>query len=82
MWRCGTRYVPLMARSLNYCMDMQFTRPDDPNLLGAVLEKVLPPDGTDCSPYEIRDLGTIFFLQAATTCLLDDDTRSALAGAP
>ena len=34
----------------------------DPNLRGAVLEKVLPPDGTDRLPYRVRDLGTIFFL--------------------
>ena len=83
LWKARgeTKYVPLMARSLEYCMNMQFTRPQDPNLRGAVLEKVLPPDGTDRSPYEIRDLGTIFFLQAAGTCLLDGDTRSALENA-
>ena len=34
-------------------------------LRGAILEKVLPPDGTDRSPYHIRDLGTIFFVIAA-----------------
>lgn len=53
-----------LERALSYCMMMQFTRPRDPNLVGCVLEKVLPPDGTDASPYQIRDLGTIFFAQA------------------
>jgi len=50
-------------------MKMQFTNPEDPNLKGAILEKVLPPDGTDRSPYHIRDLGTIFFIQAASLYL-------------
>jgi len=53
------------ARALEYCLGMQFTRPQDPNLAGCILEKVLPPDGTDRSPFQIRDLGTIFFVQAA-----------------
>jgi hypothetical protein len=30
------------------------------------MEKVLPPDGTDACPYYIRDLGTVFFIQAAS----------------
>jgi hypothetical protein len=56
--------LPLAERGLSYCMRMQFTKPKDANLAGCVLEKVLPPDGTDTSPYHIRDLGTIFFVQA------------------
>ena len=48
---------------------MQFTRAGDPALNGAILEKVLPPDGSDASPYHVRDLGTIFFLQAAALWL-------------
>lgn len=31
-----------------------------------ILGKIMPPDGTDRSPYYIRDLGTIFFIQAAS----------------
>lgn len=54
-----------LARGLEYCLKMQFINPSDPNLTGAILEKVLPPDGTDNSPYHIRDLGTIFFIQMA-----------------
>ena len=53
------------ATALDYCMKVQFVRPADANLRGAVLEKVLPPDGTDRSPYHLRDLGTIFFVTAA-----------------
>lgn len=56
-------------RALTYCQSLQFTRPTDLNLKGAILEKVLPPDGTDASPYHIRDLGTIFFIQAASGLL-------------
>ncbi|MBR7107618.1 MAG: hypothetical protein IKC89_04295 [Lentisphaeria bacterium] len=51
--------------AIKYCMAMQFTNAADPNLQGAVLEKVCFPDGTDRSPYYLRDLGTIFFIQAA-----------------
>ncbi|MEX2756812.1 MAG: alpha-ketoacid dehydrogenase subunit beta, partial [Candidatus Sigynarchaeota archaeon] len=32
--------------------------------------KVLPPDGSDRNPYHIRDLGTIFFIQAVSAYLL------------
>ena len=55
--------------ALKHCLRMQFTNPTDPNLRGAVLEKVLPPDGTDRLPYRVRDLGTIFFCQAAALAL-------------
>ncbi len=57
--------LPFIEKGLKFCMSMQFTNPADPNLKGAILEKVLPPDGTDRSPYYLRDLSTIFFIQAA-----------------
>ena len=56
-------------KALAYCRNMQFTNPKDRNLKGAILEKVLPPNGTDQSPYHLRDLGTIFFIIAATEYL-------------
>lgn len=56
--------------ALEFCCAVQFIHPADQNLRGAVLEKILPPDGTDASPYYIRDLGTIFFLQAAALYLI------------
>lgn len=59
--------VPHIELGLDYCLKMQFVNPQDANLQGAILEKVLPPDGSDRSPYHLRDLGTIFFIQA--TCL-------------
>ena len=55
--------------ALEYCISMQFRQVSDPNLKGCILEKVLPPDGTDGSPYYIRDLGTIFFVQAVSRYL-------------
>ena len=58
--------VEYIERGLDYCMQMQFTNPDDQNLKGAILEKMIFPDGTDHTPYHIRDLGTIFFVQAAS----------------
>lgn len=63
------RYLRHAAKALNYCIRLQFTCPEDSNLKGAILEKVMPPDGTDRSPYHIRDLGTIFFVQAAALAL-------------
>ena len=64
-----TGIVPDIEKALGFCCGMQFTRPADPALKGAVLEKVLPPDGTDASPYYIRDLASIFFIQAAAEYL-------------
>ena len=59
-----------LEKGLAYCCRMQFLNPADPNLRGAILEKVLYPDGTDSSPYYIRDLGAIFFIQAASEYLI------------
>jgi hypothetical protein len=56
-------------RVLNHLLGMQFIEVRDPNLAGCVLEKVLPPNGSDASPYHIRDLGTIFFVQALSQWL-------------
>jgi hypothetical protein len=61
--------IEQIEKGLKFCMNMQFTNPDDTNLKGAILEKILPPDGTDRSPYQLRDLGTIFFIQAASMYL-------------
>lgn len=52
--------------ALEYSINMQFREVSDANLRGCILEKVLPPDGTDRSPYHIRDLGAIFFIQAVS----------------
>ncbi|MFA5865435.1 MAG: hypothetical protein WC975_12220 [Phycisphaerae bacterium] len=57
-------WMALAQKALSFCLSMQFTSPEDPNLKGAILEKVLPPNGKDLSPYHIRDLGTIFFITA------------------
>ncbi|MDB5085060.1 MAG: hypothetical protein JWN30_1946 [Bacilli bacterium] len=59
------RWMSAAEKTLNYCMKMQLKETADPNLTGVILEKVLPPGGTDASPYKIRDLGTIFFITAA-----------------
>ena len=75
LWQItGERHwVAPLNRALTFSLNMQFTHPQDPNLKGCILEKVLPPkDGTDASPYQIRDLGTIFFAQALAKILRCD----------
>lgn len=73
-----SHWVELAEKALNYCRKMQFLHPQDNNLRGAILEKVLPPDGTDRSPYYIRDLGTIFFVTASLKYLsLGEKTLSS-----
>jgi len=62
-------FVLPLAKALAFCAKMQFSKVSDDNLQGAILEKVLPPDGTDRSPYYIRDLGTIFYAQAVAKIL-------------
>jgi hypothetical protein len=63
------RAIPAIRLALDFLMMMQLRAPDDPNLRGAIIEKILPPDGTDRSLLLIRDLGTIFFVQAAAQLL-------------
>lgn len=61
--------LALIDSAENFCMNMQLTRPEEPSLKGAILEKVCSPDGSDTVPFLVRDLGTIFFIQAASlTC--------------
>ena len=59
------RWMAAARRALRYCLTMQFRDVQDPNLKGALLEQVLPPNGTDRSPYYVRDTATIYFIQAA-----------------
>jgi hypothetical protein len=62
-------WLDSIRTGLNFCMMMQFRDVRDPNLQGAVIEGVEAPDGTDASPYNLRDLSTIFFVQAASRLL-------------
>jgi hypothetical protein len=62
-WRSAAR------RALRYCLNMQFREVQDPNLKGALLEQVLPPNGSDRSPFYVRDMATILFVQAACRML-------------
>jgi hypothetical protein len=50
---------------------MQLRNVRDPNLNGALIEGVEAPDGTDASPYNIRDLASIFFVQAVSRLIID-----------
>ena len=58
------RFMELAERCISFCARMQLTSASDPALNGVIIEKILPPDGSDRCPYYIRDLGTIFFIQA------------------
>ena len=62
-------WISRAEKALDFCCAMQFTHASDPNLQGAVLEKVLMPDGSDRLPYYLRDIGPIFFIQAAAAYL-------------
>lgn len=63
------RWLAAICTALKYCMRLQFTRPSDPNLRGAILSTVDYPDGTDRLPYHLRDLDAIFFVQAVAALL-------------
>lgn len=54
---------------MNFCLMMQLHDVRDLNLQGAVIEAVNAPRGSDASPYYLRDLSTIFFVQAASRLL-------------
>lgn len=58
-----------LARALRYCHGMQFADAADPNLEGAILEKVMAPNGNDAPPWYLRDIGTFFYMQAASRVL-------------
>lgn len=64
-------YDEYIKKALDFCMSMQFRDVEDENLQGALLEKVLPPGGTDLPPWYIRDTGTIFYVQAIAQLLAD-----------
>jgi hypothetical protein len=63
------RWMSAAWRALRYCLNMQFREVQDPNLKGALLEQVLPPNGSDRSPFYVRDIATILFVQAACRML-------------
>jgi hypothetical protein len=58
-----------LARALRYCYAMQFTGAKDENLRGAILEKVVHPNGSDAPPWYLRDIGAFFYIQAASRAL-------------
>lgn len=64
-------WLKSIRTAINFCLMMQFRNPGDPNLQGALIEGVEAPDGSDASPYYIRDLATVFFVQAASRLLIE-----------
>lgn len=64
-----TRWMEAVERALQFNMKVQFRNVSDENLAGAILERTVFIPGSDSSPYYLRDLGTIFFIQAAVRYL-------------
>lgn len=63
--QCDDPALPALAgRALDFALSMQLTQPQDPRLLGAVIELLHVPDGSEATPYHLRDTGTIFTIQA------------------
>ena len=67
----NTEWDQHLARALRYCYAMQFAAVSDENLQGAVLEKVVAPNGRDAPPWYLRDIGTFFYIQAASRALAE-----------
>lgn len=59
------KWMEAVERALQFNMKVQFRNVSDGNLSGAILERTQFVAGSDASPYHLRDLGTIFFIQAA-----------------
>ena len=66
-----TEWREPIRRALNFCRSLQFVHAADENLQGAILEKALPPDGTDAPQWYLRDIGTFFYVQAVCGVLRD-----------
>ena len=70
-------WIDSIRTGLNFCRMMQLHSVQDPNLRGALIEAVEAPDGSDASPYYLRDLSTIFFVQAAARLITGQIPASA-----
>ncbi len=66
------RWLADIRKALGFCISVQFREVQDRNLKGAILERVNPPGGSDRLPYHLRDLGTIFFVQAAARMITEE----------
>ncbi|OHB53290.1 MAG: hypothetical protein A2Y12_15695 [Planctomycetes bacterium GWF2_42_9] len=62
-------YIEPLRQAIRFGHKMQFKKTSDSNLTGSILEKVLEPDGSDNPPFLIRDLGTIFYIQALSLAI-------------
>ena len=67
------RWVEPIYRSMRYLLSQQINHTitdDNPHIQGAVIEATRPPpDGTDSSPWYVRDIASSFFAQAAAMLL-------------
>lgn len=65
-------------RAFQFTMRMQLTNVENSRLQGAIIEGTNEPDGSDRCPYFIRDLASIFFVQAACKLMLRCTQSSAV----
>ena len=69
----GDAFARLWAeRILRFCQSMQILEAEDPNLRGAVVEKIRAPGGSDRPPYFVRNIASSFFLQLGARWLALD----------
>ena len=73
------RWLEPIYKSVEFAMSMQLVSSSDENANGAVIEQLLPPDGSGRNPYHIRDLATIFFVQAGVRLLEMANTENVHA---
>ena len=78
LWRttADDSWLAPIEKALHFCVNMQVRSCRDDNLQGVIIEKILAPNGTDDSLIHIRDLGTIFFVQAACEALASGVLRA------
>lgn len=64
---------PYIERVLSFCLSSQFLDPVNPDVKGAILEIIMAPNNNDASPYYIRDLATIFYVQLVSRIIHESD---------
>lgn len=68
-----SKYRDAVNRSFGFLLAAQFSpAAADPDIRGALWETPNPPDGTECPGFYIRDIATIFAIQAADRALATD----------
>jgi len=78
----NTKNLDWLITCMNYILSLQITKTAVPALKGAIIESIMPPDGSDTCPYWVRDVATTFFITAASFILLDYRNLNGKTGNP